>query len=366
MEGKQIFSDHLLAKWLQEFKSNSTKKVYRAALRKFKKNVGIVDLDKYMKDSPDTTADIKKFLISMEDKPSKTINTYAGAVKVFFQDQGVKVSDEAWNKIRRRGFMPKRVKAQTQDKKPSKPQLKQILNYADIKLRALTLFLISSGARIGETLQLKKDDFRLEADPPRVHIRGEYTKGGVGERTAYFSYEARDAIKDWLRIKDSMGKRDGTTYKDERVFSFSDSTASLMWNRACDKANVGIKDKRTDRRIYHLHSLRKFFRTKIGLDLDVTHALMGHAEYLDDFYLRLDEAGEIAAAYLEAMPNVSIYEVEDQELKEETEALREENEKLKKRIEQLESGKAERNGDIEEIKKQVANLTKQLESLMNG
>ena len=357
--GKQPVSDQLLAKWLQEFKSKSTKKVYRAALRKFKNAVGIKDLSKYMKDSPDTTADIRRFLISMDGKPSKTINTYAGAVKVFFQDQGVKVSDEAWNKIRRRGFMPKRVKAQTQDKKPSKTQLKQILNYADIKLRALTLFLISSGARIGETLQLKKDDFRLEAEPPRVHIRGEYTKGGVGERTAYFSYEARDAIKDWLRIKDSMGKRDGTTYKDERVFSFSDSTASLMWNRACDKADVGIKDKRTDRRIYHLHSLRKFFRTKIGLDLDVTRALMGHAEYLDDSYLRLEEEGEIAEAYLEAMPNVSVYQVQSPEVKN----LEEENEELKKRIEQLESTKHERNGDVEELQRENRETKEELNQL---
>jgi len=85
-----------------------------------------------------------------------------------------------------------------------------------------------------------------------------------------------------------------------------------MWNRACDKADVGIKDKRTNRRIHHIHSLRKFFRTKIGLDLDVTYALMGHAEYLDDCYLRLEEEGEIAAAYLEAMPNVSVYGVENQ------------------------------------------------------
>jgi len=44
-----------------------------------------------------------------------------GAVKVFVYNNGVKVTEEAWSKIRRRGFMSKTVKAQTQDKKPSKP-----------------------------------------------------------------------------------------------------------------------------------------------------------------------------------------------------------------------------------------------------
>lgn len=262
--------------------------------------------------------------------------------------------------------MPKRVRAETRDKKPTKPMLKKILNYADLKARAQTLFLVSSGARIGETLQLVKDDFDFSSDPPRVHIRAEITKGGVGERTTYFSYEAKDAIQDWLKIKDTLTKR-GTSgdFSGERVFAWNSASARFMWNLACDKAGYGDRDKRTGRRIYHLHSLRKFFRTKIGLELDITHALMGHAEYLDDAYLRLEEEGEIAVAYLEAMPNVSVYQVEDQELKQETESLRGENEKLKNRIEMLESQKEERNGNIKEIEERNQLLKTDFNSLTN-
>jgi len=98
-----------------------------------------------------------------------------------------------------------------------------------------------------------------------------------------------------------------------------------------------MRDKVTGRRVYHLHSLRKFFRTKIGLDLDVTHALMGHTEYLDDAYLRLEEEGEIAKAYLEAMPNVSVYQVEDHELREQASVIEQENVKLKGRMAKMES-----------------------------
>ena len=286
---------------------------------------------------------MRKLLVSLEGKPPKTINTYSGAVKVFLQDKGIKVPEASWNKIRRRGYLPKRAIAQTQDKKPTKTQLKKILNYVDIKGKAMILFLLSSGARIGETLQLQEEDFSLDAEPPSVHIRGEYTKGGVGERTVYFGYEARDAMRDWMQIKDKMGRRDGKgTYRSKRVFPFTHNTAKTIWNLACDKAGLGIRDKRTNRRIYHLHSLRKFFRTKIGLDLDVTHALMGHVEYLDASYLR-QEQEEIAEAYLEAMPNVSVYSIIDSELKQETMNLKKElqtltiNEKTKdERIKELE------------------------------
>ena len=35
---------------------------------------------------------------------------------------------------------------------------------------------------------------------------------------------------------------------------------------------------------------------------------MGHAEYLDDAYLRLEQDGEIAKAYFGTILNVSVYE----------------------------------------------------------
>jgi len=325
---RKPISDPVLKEWLTEFSNKNTKRQYCSAIRLFKKNLGIEDLGKYLKSEPDAVADIRRFISSMDEKPKKSLLTYTTIVKVFFQDNGVTVDDLNWKKLRRRGFIPKHPRAETRDKKPTIQQLKQILNYMDVKGRAMVLFLLSSGSRIGETLQLKTEDFNMHADPPRAFIRGEYTKGGVGQRIVYFSYEARDAIKDWLKIKGKTGKRDGSTHEDERVFSWGLFTARDMWNRAVAKAGIDIKDKRTGRRIYHLHSLRKFFRTKIGLDLDVTHALMGHVEYLDEAYLRQDQ-DNIAQAYLEVMSNVSVYAIENTELKQETQNLKKEVQKLR-------------------------------------
>ncbi len=324
--------DPVLKEWLTEFKSKKTKQCYLSALRKFKQNLGIESLNEYIKNTPDSTPDLKRFLISMDGTPSKSIHANISAVRSFLKDHDIPFSENGWKKLKRRGFMPKRIRAETRDKKPSKAQLKKILNYLDIKGRAMVLFLLSSGCRVGESSQLKICDLELENDPPKAHLRAEYTKNGVGARTVFMSYEARDAIKDWLRIKDTIKKRNGKPFKKDKVFDWAINTARYMWNRAIEKAGLDIKDEKTRCRIYHLHGLRKFFRSQIGLDVDLTHALMGHSAYLDDAYLRQEE-GEIARAYLEAMPNVSVYAVESPEIK----GLEQENVELKGRVGKLES-----------------------------
>jgi integrase len=171
--------------------------------------------------------------------------------------------------------MPKPVTERTRDKKPTKEMLIQILDHANIKYRAIILFLVSSGARIGETLQLKKQDLMLDSKPPKAIIRAEYTKGGVGARTVYFSYEARDAIKEWLKIKASTKKRTGESFEGDLVFPWNSYTARFMFNLSCDKSGINNLDHQTNRRVIHIQSLRKFFRSNSGLGADIVHALMG-------------------------------------------------------------------------------------------
>lgn len=357
-----VFVDPVLQKWLQEFLNPHTRNTYKSAVNKYMKLLEIKDLETYLNSNPDVNSDLRMFLTLMNGKPPKTVKSYANAVKLFLNEKGHKLETEDWKKLTRRGYIPRHARATTQDKKPSKEILRNVLNHSNIKGRSLFLFLVSSGARIGETLQLKKDDLKLEADPPRAHIRAEYTKGGVGARTVYFSYEARNAVKEWYKVKDTWKKRTaGGTYGGNRVFPLTSQTAGFMWRLACDKADVGTKDKQTNRRIYHLHSLRKFFRSNSGLGVDITNALMGHSEYLDSSYLRLDEEGEIAEAYLKAMPNLSVFTVEDKTLQKKTDKLEEENAELKKRVNKLESEKNE----IDELKKQYASLEKKVLALLN-
>ena len=363
MRPKKEIKDQVLKQWLTEFKNKHTRECYLSSMRKFKDKLEIESLDEYVKSNPDAISDIKQFLITLEGSPSKTIASHVAAVKSFFVDHDIPFDETQWKRLRRRGFMPKRIKAETRDKKLTKTQLKKILNYLDIKGRALVLFLLSSGARVGEATKLKIADIDLESDPPKAHLRGEYTKNGVGARTVYFSYEAKEAIKDWIAIKDTLKKRNGGTFSKDKVFDWTVGTATYTWNRAIEKADLDDTDDVTSRRVYHLHGLRKFFRTKIGLDLDIIHALMGHLQYLDESYLRLDEKGEIAEAYKEAMGNVSVHEIQSTELREQTRSIEDENQRLTDKFAKMEKENTETKKEMRELGLTVKSLIEKLENL---
>jgi integrase len=264
--------------WLSEFKGKNTRNVYRSVLRKFQKFVGL-DLNEYIAESRDFLGDFKAFVASL-DTPPKSATLYTSVVKLFLQEQKfLKLSEDEWRKIKKRQEIVD--VPVTQDRAPTKSELKQILNYLDIKGRALVLFLASTGARIGETLQIRTDDVDLDSDPPKAAIRALATKGNLGGRVVRMSYEARDAIRDWMKIKGALKNKTGASFDKELVFSFSSTDARNMWNRAIKKAKLDQRDPETNRYVLHFHSLRKFFRTNIGLDFDLTNALMVHYAYLD-------------------------------------------------------------------------------------
>ena len=122
--------------------------------------------------------------------------------------------------------------------------LRSILQHMDIKGKALVLTLASSGIRIGEALQLRLEDVNLETDPAEIVIRGEYTKTGE-QRFVFISREAKQALKEWLKVRDSYLESAKNRNKglvkagiarekliDDRLFPFSDQTVSQLWENA--------------------------------------------------------------------------------------------------------------------------------------
>jgi len=143
-----------------------------------------------------------------------------------------------------------------------------------------------------------------------------------------------------LEIKDRIGEKvkgsHHEKYDPELVWSMHLVTARKNFNEAVNRAGLNKRDSRTNRYKLHIHSLRKFFRSRIGLDPDQTHALLGHIGYLDDAYLRIHKK-ELAEAYIRAMPNITNNEAkyanaEIGKLKEDLELLREENRNLAKKL----------------------------------
>ena len=330
MSGNQhikVSEEGKLQHWLDKrFRNELTKKGYKVALTRFLKSVygettipfrqgiNIVSerIDKYLSENRNFLEDFSNYLLWMNKHHApRTIVSDAFIVRKFFSRHDHKISDDEWDDLQT--LFPANV-AITQDDILTKEQFRAIMNHLYITGRALTLFLVSTGARIGETLQLKLEDLNLDADPPSANIRAEYSKKGVGKRIVWMSYEARDAIKEWLKIKDSMKKRAvGGTYRSDIVFPFKYLNFRVMWTKALGKVGLDKQDPKTNHHFYHIHTIRKFFNTKMkesGVHSDIVNAWLGHKGYLPMY----DKFGKkkMAEIYKDHMGAVSIY-VSDEE-----------------------------------------------------
>jgi len=267
-------------------------------------------IQRYFDEDRNFVKDFNNFILWMnkEKYAPKSIHSTLSMVKKFFLRHGHKLTDEEWEDLK--GLLAPN-KPRTQDKTLTKEQLKSVLNHLGLGMRALILFLASTGARIGETLQLKIGDINLGADPPEVNVRPQYTKKEVGGRVIWFSYEARDAIREWLKAKVNRKKKTGESFSKDKVFGFSEGTTTRMWHIALQKAGLDQRDPSTKTRIflYHLHTLRKFFSTQMGdagVPESTIHAWMGHTAYLEAEYKR-HSLEKLAKTYRDHMDAVSVY-----------------------------------------------------------
>ena len=145
------------------------------------------------------------------------------------------------------------------DKILTREQLREIIEYLPSQGKAVTLFLANTGARIGETLQLRISDLNLDVKPACADIQEKYTMARFGARRIYFNRESVDAINTWLKTREG-------DYND-LVFGIKVGSFSNMWRRALEKAGLDERDETSKLRInvYHLHTIRKWFRTQIEL-----------------------------------------------------------------------------------------------------
>lgn len=305
--------------WLSQFENENTRRQYEISLEQFEKHIG-QDLKNYCKNNlkwEEFWKDLKSFWKSLSDKAPKTQNNRLRVVKLFFNDHGVEIPDSEWSKFRRRRM--KSSRPQTQDRAGRKDEWQKIiLNMSSPQGRALYLTLLSTGARIGEILQTRTDDLDLDSDPARIHLRAEYTKGGVGDRIVFLTYEAETAVRDYLKWREGKTNAAGVSYDDtDELFPFTQQTARQILYNALERAGLDDRDRTTDRRKIHTHSTRKFFRSNCGLDEALTHAIMGHREYLDRSYLRVNPE-RAAAKFKNNMQNIEVLRTKTTEEKEES------------------------------------------------
>lgn len=282
-------------------------------------------INRYVDDNRGFEDDMRRFIIWMDEKEYApgSINLAASRVKKFFSRQDrddYGIHDDDWDDIRT-GLMPEFVTI-THDDILTKEQMKKVFQFLPLNGKALFSLMKDSSARVGAALAIKMNDINLDADPPNVYLRK--TKKGVSPREVYFTPETVEAIRAWIKEKETKHKKRGGFYDRDMLFGFSYGNARSIWYRALRKAGLENKDSATKIRVYRLHTLRKFFRTQMGqagMNNDVIHGLMGHKEYLDDAYVRLSPK-QLKETYKKYQHAVELYPPSDAErFKEQLEEL---------------------------------------------
>ena len=325
----------LIANYLSTYVKKTTKDLIHASIKNFLVSIYGGDLkrkngewenlaNKYIeecrREGQDWFSDLLNFIRYLADRPPASVGVYVRSVKNWIT---YTLDVDLTNRQRRilRSRLPKGKRARTVEDDLTREKLKKIFTHCDTKGRALFLFLASSGIRIGEALQLRMSDIDLEHDPPKVTVRGEYTKAGDTYIT-FISKEAKTALEEWLKVRDeylrsAQNKGKGlqkTGYgrglkgeEDDRIFPFSDNVAHSMWTNALRKAGLEEKDDGTKRRTLHIHMLRKFFMSQMKLIIPkvIVEALAGHTGYLDEAYRRYT-ISQIAEYYKKGEPYIYI------------------------------------------------------------
>jgi len=294
--------------------SKSTRKAYRTHLNKFFSTIE-ADPEQYFDNGRDYEQDVKTFWKAIIDEPPCTRNMRISCIRTFLTENDVDIKPKVWTNFRKRAKGNRPV---TQDLVPTNIQLKKILTHGGVKERALFLIASSSGMRIDEILHLKESDIDMNSKPVKISIRGETTKTG-NPRIAFMSEEAKTNLEEWLKVRDEYlnvsvkranFKHYTKTADSPYIFPFTYATALIAWNRLIRKAGYTEREERTNRHKMHIHTLRKYFRTRMSLEIpvDVVEALMGHEGYLTQAYRRYSPQ-QLAELYEKAVHTISIFDV---------------------------------------------------------
>ena len=230
--------------------------------------------------------------VTFKRKSSKTTEMYFGFIKTYLrQVHDVKISTEDVS-----DYVTFPRKAKEPRRAVTLKQLKQILNTANPKRRALYSVLISSGMRLGEALSLTKKNLHLDESPVRITINADDTKGLEGRDT----YISSEAVEKLLPILEGIGdnvrffstRKDiagDVSNEDKRFADLRQRLGVKNYDKEADEEQNGTgyleKYPNSIRYVLNLHSFRAYFVTKASQinGSDYSHALSGHSAYLKQY-----------------------------------------------------------------------------------
>ena len=207
------------------------------------------------------------------DRAPSAVNFWLFIVRKFFRFLGVSID---WGVIRERLDIPRREVVR-QDRAPTIEELRKILANSTPRNRVLFHLMAVCGLRISEALNLKFGDVWLHENPPRIRIKSSKTGR---YRLIYLTSELVEALRDFF------GERLENADPDKLLFPANGSGRKLLRSDVyqyfqATLKKCGLLKRDSSGRGYqiHLHSLRKFFKTKLeaaGVNPLLIEKWMGH------------------------------------------------------------------------------------------
>jgi integrase len=293
----------------------ATRDPYERRLIHFLKNINLAP-DDFVAAAKRNSSCIEKQIITFISKQNSraehgeitaaTVSNCLKAVRLLLEMNDVSLN---WKKIRR--VLP-RSRRYALDRIPTVEEIREIVEAADIREKALTLVFVSSGIREGAIEHLRVEDYSL--------IRGEEQRILAGRLIIYsadpeqyvtfITPEACKALDKYLDFRRQHGedvKKSSPLFRDkfdpirgfyghgkinskEFTIPMTGPAVRQYYNRLL--FSIGIRKERRRRHDFSVHGFRKFFKTKAeigGMKPINVETLMGHSTGISDSYYRPTE-----------------------------------------------------------------------------
>jgi len=233
-----------------------------------------------------------RFLTYLRDRgyTGMTVNNIVSKLRIVCDYFSIRVSWSRVNKLKQmlwRGELSRNPFAENEGEL-DREKIRRMLFYGCSSLRdkAMILLMATSGISIGDLLALKlKDieDLHSDRDCYKLEFRRRKTKT---KTITFITREARDVLMDYLEERRKRGERvtlDSPIIATWDGKSLKDTQARMIFYRIFEKAglqeDIGKDARGHNRKKYHPHLLRKFFRTALrnaGIERIYVEAMMGH------------------------------------------------------------------------------------------
>jgi integrase len=242
-----------------------------------------------------------------------TISNFLKAVRLLLEMNDVYLN---WKKIRR--ILP-RSRRYSVDRIPTLDEIRQILDAADVRGKALTLLFLSSGVREGTIEYFQIQDYSvIERDDKIVAGRLVVYRGEPEMHVTFISAEAVEALGKYIQFREEHGEkihRNTPLFRDKfdpikgqyghgkqdalkKVIPTTPMAVRLYYNRLL--FSIGLRSEKKRRHDFSVHGFRKWFKTRCeigGMKPVNVETLLNHSTGISDSYYRPRES-ELLEEYL--------------------------------------------------------------------